>query len=55
MMNMKLCILEITFGELVVKWVHELIILANHHVVLSFFPTFHGSWGKVLVNISLFV
>jgi len=25
MMNMKLCILEITFGELVVKWVHEFI------------------------------
>jgi hypothetical protein len=46
MMNMKLCILEITFGELVVKWVYELINLCKSSCCAFFFSYLPWRLGK---------
>jgi hypothetical protein len=46
MMNMKLCILEITYGELVVKWVYEYINLFKSSCCVFFFSYLQWRLGK---------
>jgi hypothetical protein len=46
MMNMKLCILKMTFNELMVKWVYEFINLYKSSCCAFFFPYLPWRLGK---------